>query len=137
MSEQTPFPGWYVISRYTRADMLTDGSLIEVPASTAFRFGFRAPLAITRAVYLAVIWDHAATGKDHDTGREFTPHEKTMLAGLLHTAVLELARLTGTGRLHKNADRITFTYRDQKVIFHIGPGDNGEAVFTIMTREDA
>jgi hypothetical protein len=129
---------WEFIHTYSRADALTDGSLIQVPASTARRFGIKAPVAITRAVYLGTIWDHSApTSKDHDTARNFTPHETRRLHHLLHTAVHELARVAATSQLHKDADRITFSYRDQRVIFHIGPGDNGEAVFTIMTRQDA
>lgn len=59
-----------------------------------------------------------------------------MLQSLLYTAINELARAYKRSTLG-DADHITFTHHDQQIILHIGPGDEGEVVFTIMTREDA
>jgi hypothetical protein len=130
-------PDWDIIHSYSRADALADGALIEIPAALASRCRFKAPVAITRAIYLGIIWDHtAATTKDSDTSRDFTPLEEKRLHSLLSTAVYELSMAKFTGRLSSEADRITFTYLGQKVILHIGPGDSGEPVFTLMTRED-
>jgi hypothetical protein len=138
----TPGPewadGWSLIHSYTRADMLADGSLITIPAQTARRYGLKAPLAITRAIYLAHVWDSAApTGKDDDTGRDFTPHEQRRLHAPLRAIASELQRAAGAKDKALDTDRLTVPYNEETVIFHLGPGDQGEPVFTIMTRQDA
>lgn len=119
-----------VIARHTRAQLIADGFLVDVTA-VAREARFLAPVAITRAVYEdCVAWD------DSDNERKGTLQDAD---GRLWDVVW-MARLAAGQR----GDRVTYTIvrtpragRARKpvpvqLVLHIGPGDQGEPVVTIM-----
>lgn len=99
-----------IIHRYTRADAIRDGVLIDVTEAAKVH-GFRYPVAITSAA-------HAAT------------NVKTGLGRVL------LALRGAIGRMTEERDSIPFTVndstRDQRLYAVCGPGDDGEPVITVM-----
>uniref|UniRef100_I2Q6G9 DNA or RNA helicases of superfamily II n=1 Tax=Desulfovibrio sp. U5L TaxID=596152 RepID=I2Q6G9_9BACT len=119
-----------VIYSYTRAQAIADGVLIDVTAE-AKAHGFKVPVAITDHLFNVYV--------DAPTGLEA---EGQSTAGRLHD-LLTLAMLAA--RTSKGTDRayfkISFLMTPGKietveVIAHIGPGDHGEPVLTIMLPED-
>jgi hypothetical protein len=123
-----------IIHAYTRADALAEGSLIEIPRQAAYPSGFRAQVAMTRAVYLGIVADpFAATAKDDDVNRPFTNHEMQHMRMLCRNAAFKLATATDAA---KNSSELVFGAAGQDLILSLGPDDDGEAVFTIMTEAD-
>lgn len=120
-----------VIHRYTRAQAIADGVLIDV-TPTAREAGFVHPVALTAAAWA----DTVAWTRDND---EFQDE-----AGRLWD-VLTMARITVRGTGTAGQDRIDFRVlripntpratrpRLTDLVIHIGPGDDGEPVLTVMT----
>lgn len=123
-----------VIHRYTRAQALADGVLVEVPADLTREAGLRWPVALTAAAWAdAVAWTAVsedakpgATGQD-ETGRLWDVLTMTRLA----------ARQGGQGRRAVQVLRVPATgrgLRPRLTTLHLvaGPGDDGEPVLTLM-----
>ena len=120
-----------LIYSYTRAQALADGVLIDVTGQ-AKTLGFRVPVAVTDNLYNGYV--------------AFVPpgleSEGQSTAGRLHD-LLSLAMIAA--RSSKGTDRVTFKVdflmnprrkETVEVIAHIGPGDAGEPVLTLMLPED-
>lgn len=122
-----------VISSYTRAQAIADGAMFDV-SMAAEEAGFRFPVSVTSAAWAeAVTWDSENGGFQDETGRLWD--------------VLTMARLAAVrsgGRHAEPTDRHGFSvYRvpnapdameatELELVAHIGGGDNGESVITIM-----
>jgi hypothetical protein len=106
-----------VIHRYTRAQAIEDGVLVDVSewaSQHEMRGGFMIPVAVTSAVWALV----QALEDSHEDTR-----------GRAHD-VLWLARHAVThGRSHFT---VRIGTRDIRMWIHIGGGDNNEPVATIM-----
>lgn len=110
---------------YTRAQAIADGVLVDVSA-LAREAGFKVPVAMTAAAWAdCVAWPADEGGQD-ETGRLWD--------------VLYLAGWQARG--HPAAEEVTFGLRRVPpggtepnyvaLKLHIGPGDHGEPVATIM-----
>lgn len=123
-----------VISSYTRADAIADGALIDV-TDVAAEAGFTLPVAVTLGVWEdCVAWD--AETEDRKAG--FTGQDES--ARLWD--VLTMARF-GTRRAGSR-DRVQFPLHRVPLAGNavnprwvtlevmVGPGDNAEAVITII-----
>ena len=136
------FGGAKIIHRYTRVDAITDGVLVDADTAEAgicASAGFTVPVAFTRATWADTVeWNEdTETGKRTCTGQSET--------GRLWD-VLTMARVAA--RNSPNASRVNFkvlriapvgtstrpTLAD--LVLHIGPGDEGEPVITIMGRDE-
>lgn len=127
---------WTIVSTYTRADALADGTLIAADPSLAIEAGWVHHVAYTAAVHFAVIaWGEAADdAKNTETGQDETGREWDVLC-----LAVRAARTTAQGE-----DRASFTVAAVPVtgdevrpvgvdlIVHIGPGDTPTPVITIM-----
>jgi hypothetical protein len=124
-----------LIHRYTRAQALEDGVLVDV-TETAREAGFRVPVALTQTA-----WADCVHWTEEDSARVVHQDESGRLWD-----VLWMARLAaGAGR---GGDRTSFKLhrvpRDGKtgepmpvtLLLDIGPGDEGEPVITIGSAED-
>ena len=117
---------------YTRAQALADGVLVDVTA-TAREAGFRIPVALTSAA-----WADCVAWTQGDTGRTGIPQDE---AGRLWDVLWMAGH---AARLHRNSgsNRCAFSVlrvprgerraRSCALALHIGPGDAGEPVITIM-----
>lgn len=122
-----------VIYSYTRREALADGGLVEVPANLAAEAGFRCHVALTAAA-----WADCVEWREEDTHRKGIPQD---LNGRLWD-VLWMARCAAIA--DPNTSQTTFAvYRicryktsnsatKVQLVLHIGPGDEGEPVATIM-----
>lgn len=121
------FDGAELISVYTRAQAIADGTLVDV-TEMAHEAGFSVPVALTRAVWVECVqWDQP--GWQDEKGRLWD--------------VVWMARCAGI-RFPDN-DRVTFDVlrvpnspkarvaRTVSLIVHCGPGDTAEPVITIMS----
>ena len=136
------FAGVKIIHRHTRADAIADGVLVDadtVEAGICASAGFSVPVAFTVAAWAnTVAWsDDTETDKGTCTGQSET--------GRLWD-VLTMARVAGRNSGH--ASRVNFkvlriapvgkstrpTLAD--LVLHIGTGDEGEPVITIMGRDE-
>lgn len=63
--------GWTVIDSYSRAQALADGTLVAVDADLAQNAGFRAPVALTSAVYETCVRVPQGVNCQDETGRLF------------------------------------------------------------------
>ncbi|MFI7467495.1 DUF6573 family protein [Nonomuraea sp. NPDC049646] len=137
-SDGNPFAGLTVISAYTRADMIADGLLIEVPAHLVREVAFRAPVAITCAA-----WEDCVAWTCDDNARKGICNDETgRLWDVLWMARMAVRRASG------DASRVRFSlYRvprpgsaraPRQVWLDIvaGPGDHGELVLTIMRPDE-
>ena len=128
MKEQEEF---YIIHTYSRRQAIADGVLIDV-TDEAKSFGFCIPVAITGNLISCYIEPDAAC---EALGQSFSGRLRDVLA------VLSFEARKAKG------DRLTFkvvflmdaeTGRTEtvKILAIIGPGDEGEAVLTVMLPED-
>jgi hypothetical protein len=111
-----------VIHAYSREQALADGVLVDV-TSTAREAGFKVPVALTSAVYARLV----PSERDASLGQSFE--------GRLWDVLMVL-------RYYAGADTDTVTFHviiaegeeSHEIVLkaHIGPGDNGEPVVTIM-----
>lgn len=134
-----PFFG-EIIHAYSRADAIRDGALVDV-TETAREAGFTYPVAMTRAAYEDLV---AWTDADDKRKRAFTGQSD---AGRLWD-VLWMGR-NAAQRAARGTDRVTFGLlrvpRDGRgtmprkafPVLHVGPGDDGAPVITIMERGES
>jgi hypothetical protein len=121
MTDRTPAdPFWgEPVHTYTRTEALADGVLFDV-TETAREAGFRVPVALTASVW-ADVCDLSGRYVSRDPGQ--SPEGR--LWDLLFMAfVYALVMPVGDGN----------NYRAK---CHIGPGDTGEAVVTIMKPDES
>ena len=120
-----------IISVHSRAQAIADGALVDVTA-TSQEAGFKWPVALTRSAWAEMCeWSHG--GLQDEAGR---------LWDVIWMASLAVRR-AGPGR-----DRVTFevlripneaqarTATVVTAICHVGPGDHGEPVVTLMLPDD-
>ncbi len=121
-----------IISSYSRAQAIADGVLVDI-TDNARTFGFKLPMAATHAV-----WHGCCEWTDADTERK--PGLGQSTEGRMADVLLMAFRAARTTQ----GDRAPFTVlrvpREGNhevaglvdLVLHIGPGDAGEPVLTIM-----
>jgi hypothetical protein len=126
--------GWLVrwgdvVDSYSRAQALEEGVLIDV-SRMAKEAGFRFPVALTYRAWIdAIAWDEANDAPQDEEGR---------LWDVLCLASLAAKRAgAGQSRVSFEVLRVPNTRRalrptPTELVMHIGPGDAGEPVMTIM-----
>ena len=120
---------WNVVYAYTREQAIADGVLVDV-TEQAKAIGFKLQTVVTDHLYGYVEPPEGLLGEGQSvTGRLHDPMVLALFAA----------------RKAVNTDRVTFKVdflmapgrkETVEVITHIGPGDNGEPVLTIMLPED-
>ncbi|CAZ15915.1 DUF6573 family protein [Xanthomonas albilineans] len=121
-----------LIHTYTRANMLENGELIDV-TETGRKAGFVVPVALTRAVWTdCVEWSAADNTRKHSC-----EDEARRLWDVVYMARVFAARNGTDSRLAFPVYRIPREGRGTRprlvrLHIHIGPGDAGEPVITIM-----
>lgn len=119
---------------YTRKQAIKDGCLVDV-STTAAEAGFRYPVVITRAA-----WADCVEWTEEDSHRQTYQDEAGRLWDVLWMA--RLAARRGGERMAFQLYRVPRGGRGVRprlttLHMHIGPGDHGEPVITIMlTNED-
>ncbi|MBC7303180.1 DUF6573 family protein [Nocardia salmonicida] len=128
-----------VISSYTRADALADGTLHDL-SDLAREAGFLKPVHIAAHAWAdAVAWPHDSGAQD-ETGRAWDVLMNAMRA-------IRISLRQRRTPAHRDIDRITFTVLRiadtdateptlTELAIEIGPGDEGEPVFTITAPLD-
>ncbi len=123
-----------LIYSYTRADMVRDGSLIEVSKELTEGMGFILPLGI-----LSEVWDECVAWTEEDTKRQVYQEEAARLNDLLYmfwkaaseaiasTMFFEIACIPRDGKSRE--------VKDIKLKGVIGPGDDVRPVLTVMFPE--
>lgn len=117
-----------VIYAYTRAQAVEDGVLVDV-SPQAKEAGFRIPVALTERVWAECVdWPETEAPIQNESGRLWD--------------VVFMAAVAARTAARRNTDRVTFELgvvpRGYTVpglvhlVLHIGPGDKGEPVATIM-----
>lgn len=118
------------IHTYTRADALADGVLVDVTA-TAREAGFRIPVALAANVWADI---NDLSGRYVCAGQSPEGRLWDLLFMAAHAA-----------RRRENRDRSEFVYalimpvgagNNYRARCHIGPGDEGEPVVTIMRPDE-
>lgn len=128
--------GAEIISRYTRAQAIDDGVLVDV-SETAREAGFTVPVAMTRTVWSLV----EPTARECD---EFFQSVNGRLWDVLMMAHFAIKRSRGGGTellyevLFEMRGRSGYrdTQHRVKLKLHSGPGDGGEHVITLMLPEE-
>lgn len=120
-----------VIHRYTRAQALDDGVLVDV-TETAREVGFSVSVAMTSAA-----WSETVEWTMADSVRQTLQDESGRLWDVLWIAYQAARRASGSHRLPFElyvVPRDGFSTRPRSTILHlhIGPGDAGEPVLTIL-----
>jgi hypothetical protein len=126
-----------VIHSYTRAQAIEDGVLVDVTETAKEAGLITIPVALTRAV-----WEDCVAWNDDDNKRQTYQDESGRLWDVLYMLnfaikcnraagkelLYQLRRVPRGGRGHM-ARLVTLKAH---IGAHIGPGDNGELVITIM-----
>ena len=118
---------WETISVYTRKEAQEDGTLVDV-TSTAKEAGFTLHTVVTRNV-----WERCVAVPEGVVGQD----EQGRLWDVLfvaHAAALRAAELASD--LVEFQVTVADSGREHTLWVHIGPGDQGEPVLTIMFPED-
>lgn len=136
-----------VIYSVTRQNLLDDGYLVDVTA-TAKETGFRVPVALTRPVYdRYVAFDERAEGQSI-AGRLWdvlwmlfvTIRRANNASELLYKLFVAIPGDVGyernERRLWAGDDLPPETHREVTLKAHIGPGDEGEPVLTILLPDE-
>jgi hypothetical protein len=114
--------GFEVISIYTRKQAIEDGVLTDV-TELSKRAGFKLHTVIAEGLMNEVLREAARTEREIDTVIYF----------LLKLANFKIVN-EGSG---VDMIKIPLPWNKQRVFYvHIGPGDDGEAVLTLMFPED-
>jgi len=121
-----PWAGFELIHRYTRAQAIADGVLVDVTAK-ARTCGFTVPVAMTATLFADC--ESWAEGSDWGEGE---PTAEQVVQWLLCRACVTIRASRGIG-----ADRLTlplahFAGCAKTALIHIGPGDDAEPVITLM-----
>lgn len=119
-----------LVHRYTRAQAIADGLLIDV-STMAKEAGFRIAVALT-----AHVWADCVEWTDADSIRQVTQDEAGRLWDVLWMANIA-ARRAQSDRVIFELFRVPRGGRGQRprrttLQMHIGPGDEAEPVITIM-----
>ncbi|PPK44170.1 hypothetical protein B0G57_1093 [Trinickia symbiotica] len=123
-----------VIFSYPRAQAIADGVLVDV-SSAALEAGFRHPVALTSAT-----WADCVAWTDADSERQTEQSEHWRLLDVLWLA--RLAARNGQGsqvmfdvrRVPRDGHSV-YPHRTRLRLV-IGPGDDGEPVFTVMLPDE-
>lgn len=121
-----------LIHVYTRAQAIADDVLHDVTTDAA-EAGFRCPVALTAAAWGdAVEWNAEHGAHQDESGR---------LWDVLTMARFYAQRASGTDRVPFRVLRVpnqphATQPRHTDLVLHIGPGDHGEPVFTIMLPDE-
>lgn len=117
-----------VISRYTRAQAIADGVLIEA-SMTGKEVGFSVPVAITSAAWAeAITWSFPDDMSQDHAGRLFDVVYMARFA--CQKPGNEQRRTYTVARVPNEAGAVT--PEEIELSIHIGGGDQGEPVITIM-----
>ncbi len=125
-----PVEDFDIIDRYTRAQAIEDGVLVDLcqdeTASLVYEAGFRLPLAMTVTAFSKTV---APVGGELPPGQD----AKGRLWDVLNLLRFAIRRNPDTDRVHFtvavwNGER----HEDVKLWAQIGPGDDGQPVITIM-----
>ena len=121
---------WNVVYAYSREQAIADGVLVDV-TEQAKAIGFRLHTVVTATLYQGYVAPpigleaegQSVTGRLHD---------------LMVLALFAARRTINTDRVTFKVDFLMGPGRKEAVdvIVHIGPGDEGEPVLTIMLPED-
>jgi len=129
MNSDTDFTSDFTYS-YSRAQAIADGVLVDVSV-TARQAGFAVPVALTAAA-----WADCVAWADADCCRQTPQDESGRLWDVLWMAYLATRRANGsqvTVTLFRvPRDGSSRSSQAAKLQMHIGPGDQGEPVITIM-----
>ncbi len=123
------------ICRYTRAQALEDGVLIDV-TEAATEAGFCWPVAITHAA-----WQACVEWSDNDSRRQTYQDESGRLWDVLWMAFVAIRSATGGTEINFQLYRVPKGGRRTKARLTTlklisGPGDAGEPVITIMLPQE-
>lgn len=125
-----------LIYAYSRAEALVDGALVDV-SEMAREAGFRLPVAMTAAV-----WADCVEWTDVDSVRQAMQDEAGRLWDALWMAGLAARRADREHRIVFKLNRVPRGEKSSRaqlttLHLHIGPGDDGKPVITIlMPNED-
>ncbi|MEV6071971.1 DUF6573 family protein [Nocardia sp. NPDC052001] len=127
-----------IIHSYTRAQAIADEVLHDYTA-LASEMGFRCSFAIAHHAWVeAVRWDESDTRHGQsETGRawDVITCAHFAIASAKHAKKAHVDRLEFTVyRIVRDSDDPT--PRPITLVIHLGPGDNGEPVFTVMAPAD-
>lgn len=125
-----------LIFSYTRAQAIADGVLMDI-TEQAKGFGFKLPMALTDAVYTkAVEWTEADSDRKPGLGQSTDGRLNDLL-----TMSYLAARDTDDNRAPFRVLVVPRfdageTAEELELVLHIGPGDRGEPVLTIMLPDE-
>ena len=127
--------GAEVISVYTRAQAIADGSLIDI-SETAREQGFKYPVAMTRAA-----WSDFVAWTDADNKRKGTVQDEMGRLWDVITMLFWAVRRCNSDTIRFQVLRVPREGNGRKPRIAtlkalVGPGDNSEPVITVMLPEE-
>lgn len=118
-----------VVFRYTRDDAIQDGVLVDL-SHAAKQAGFSIPLALTARVFSeCVYWPETEAAIQDEAGRQWD---------VLYMAAMAARRAAVLGIQGATAFDMVIVPRGGhsimaiQLVLHVGPGDAGEPVATVM-----
>lgn len=124
-----------VIYSYTRKHAIEDGVLVDLTPE-AVQHGFKIQFACTSSVWAEIEWDEASQGQ-----RGLGQCTEGRLFDVLHMSIIAASKAKDTNQVQVQVLMIphdgrstmakTYTYN-----LHVGPGDEGEPVITLMQLDE-
>lgn len=125
-----------MIHRYTRAQAIADGVLVDVTRAAA-EAGFRLPVAMTAAAWAdCVAWSNADGERQTHQDRSGRLWDVVWMASKAARQAQDAARVPF--QLYRvPRDGRSIRARLTTLHLHIGPGDDGEPVITILMSDES
>lgn len=120
-----------VVSSYTRAQAIADGVLVDC-SNLAREAGFRVPLAMTAAAWHSCVAWTDANEQDKPMGQSEVGRLWDVLWMALHAAKRTEGDQVAFTVLRMPVEGEDLAAEPVALVLHIGPGDAGEPVCTIM-----
>jgi hypothetical protein len=124
-----PFEGAEIISRYTRADAIDDGTLIDV-STVAREAGIRFPVALTAAVWARCVEVPQGVACQDEAGRLWD------VVWCLRCAIGRASGARVDFGVHVRNDNRNGTPPLVSLYALCGPGDQGEPVVTVLMPDE-
>ena len=124
-----------LISSYTRKQAIEDGVLVDL-STEAVKHGFKIPFACTSTVWAEIEWDESrdaqGDGGQCTEGRLYDVLRMSILAAMQAKDAGQVqVRVLMVPQDGESTVAITYTYN-----LHVGPGDEGEPVITLMQLDE-
>ncbi|WP_331762506.1 hypothetical protein OG612_45595 (plasmid) [Streptomyces sp. NBC_01527] len=125
----------HIIHGHSRANLVEDGDLVEIPWIVSNPAGLKYPVAFSRAAWLTVM---DGIGQERWPETPDALEEAILTERATRTLRAAVSAVRAFSARGEDGDRVPFDVPlyDTRLHLHIGPGDDPEPVFTVFMPDE-